>query len=131
MQNPDKKSLLNKFIKAVEDIIEDAGRMSQLAPLLDTRDGAVQAVGTVLGTIEQRAPIPPEIKSLLAARTYFLMVDMLQEAHEQKPDIQAVHQTLLAIMKAFAPNKQTAQAVPQPGQQPAQQPAGLINGAAA
>jgi hypothetical protein len=120
MLNPERKTLLDKFTKAVKAIIYNAGRMRQLAPMLDTRDGSVKAVASILGTIEQKKQIPPEIKTLLAINTYVLMVDMLQEIQGQKPDNQAVSQTMIAIMKEFSPQKQPMQ--------PAQ-PAGLMSGA--
>lgn len=120
MLNPERKSLLDKFTKAVKAVIYNADRMRQLAPMLDTRDGSIKAVASVIGTIEQKKQIPPEIKTLLAINTYVLMVDMLQEIQGQKPDNQAVSQTMIAIMKEFSPPKQPI---------PAAQPAGLINGA--
>lgn len=98
--------------------------------MLDTRDGSVKAVISILGVIEQKKPIPPEIKTLLGINAYVLMVDMLQEIHNQKPRNQAVSQTILAIIKALAAPKQAPSA--QPMQQPTQQPSmGLINGVAA
>jgi hypothetical protein len=130
MLNPERKSLLNKYTKAVKAIVYDANRMRQLAPMLDTRDGSIKAVMSILGAIEQTKPIPPDIKTLLGINTYILMVDLLQEIHGQKPDNQAVSQTILALVKTLS---QKAQVQPQqPIQlQPAQRPAGLINGAMA
>ena len=128
MSNPERKSLLNKYIKAVQAIIYDAGRMRQLAPMLDTRDGSVKAVASILGVIEQKKPIPSDVKSLLAVNAYILMVDMLQEVQGQKPDVQIVHQTILAILKQFAPTNQTQGVPTMPAAQPS---AGLINGVAA
>jgi hypothetical protein len=124
--NPERKTLLSKYTTAVKHIIYDAGRMRELAPMLDTRDGAVKAVIAIFGAIEQKRQIPPDIKTLLGINAYILMVDMLQEIHGQKPDNQAVSQTILAIVKALSQPKQS----PAQGQ-PMQQPTGLINGATA
>lgn len=128
MLSPERKEVLSKYTKAVKAIIYDADRMRELAPLMDTRDGAVKAVTAIISTIEQKKAIPPEIKSLLAINTYILLVDMLQEIHGQKPDNQMVGQTILAIIKAMAQPKQSPQAVPRA--QP-MQPAGIIGGATA
>ena len=124
MLNSDRKSQLSKYTQAVKAIIYNADRMRQLAPMLDTRDGAVKAVLAILGAIEQKKPIPADIKTLLGINAYILMVDMLQEIHGQKPDNKAVSQTILAIIKTVAQPKQSIQ-------QPTPQPAGLINGATA
>lgn len=121
MMNPEKKSQLAKYTTAVKHIIYDADRMRQLGDMMDTRDGAIKAVMTVLGVIEQKKQIPPEIKTLLAINTYVLMVDMLQEIHQQKPQKQAVVATIAAIIKAVMQGAQPQQQMPQP-----QPPAGLI-----
>ncbi len=137
MLNPERKSLLDKFTKAVKAIIYDANRMRQLAPMLDTRDGSIKAVVSILGAIEQKRQIPPDIKTLLGINAYVLMVDMLQEIHGQKPDNQAVSQTILALVKALSQKAQgqTQQPMqpqqPAPQQIPSQRQAGLINGAMA
>lgn len=52
MLNPERKSLLDKYTKAVKAIVYDANRMRQLAPMLDTRDGSIKAVMSILGAIE-------------------------------------------------------------------------------
>ena len=123
MIQPQVKETLKKYTTAAKHVIFDAKRMSQFAQMMDTRDGAVKAVQTVMGVIEQTKPIPPDVKTLLAVNIYVIMVDVLQEVHQQAPDKQMVAQTLLAIIKAVAGQKQA-----QPTQQ-APAPMGLIGGA--
>lgn len=121
MLQPERKSLLAKYTKAVQHIVYDAGRMKELAPMLNTRDGAVKAVMAVLGVIDQRKPIPQDIKTLLAINTYIIMVDLLKDVYQKNPERDAVGKTIMAIIKAVAAPKQPqpAQAMPQMG--------GLIN----
>lgn len=125
MLNPERKSQLDKYTKAVKAIIYDANRMRQLMPMLDTRDGAVKAVSAIIGAIEQKSAVPVDIKTLLAVNAYVLMVDMAQEIYGEKPDMAMVSQTLMAVVKSVAPTKQTEPQMQQPAQP------GLMSGATA
>lgn len=113
--DPQKKSALMQFTTAVKATIYDAGRMSEMLPMLDTKAGAIKAVQAVMAVIEKKKPIPPGIVPLLAVNTYMLMVDMAREITGQEPDagiVNNVTQELLATMH---------QSYGQQGQQPSQQ----------
>lgn len=86
--NP-KQDLLTKFSALAKSVIYDADRMRKFMGMLGTPDGAVIAVQTVLGAIEQAKPIPPEIAKSLGVNAYLLMVDMAQEitGKQASPDI--------------------------------------------
>ena len=122
--DPQRKQLLAKYTKAAKAIIYNADRMKQIAPMLDTRDGAVKAVSTVISTIEQKKPVPQEIKIYLGINIYIMIVDLIQDAYGKKPDKKAVMLTGLEIVKSLAAPKQ---ATPQT-QQTSMPQAGLIGG---
>lgn len=131
MMDPDKKSRLMAYTTAAKRIIFNADRMAQFLPMLNTRDGAIKAVQTVMGVIERKKPIGPDVAPLLAVNIYMLMVDMAQEIVGQKPDLKIVKAAIAAIMQ-MAGNMKPAQSNMQkqasqpPQQQPAQPPAGLM-----
>jgi len=95
-----KKSRLMEFTTAAKHIIFDAERFKQFLPMLDTGDGAIKAVQTVIAVIETKYPVPQDIAPLLAMNIYLLMVDMAQEILGVKPDSRTVMDTMSAVMKA-------------------------------
>lgn len=132
MMDSQKKSRLMKFTTAAKYVIFDAARMRQFLPMLDTGDGAIKAVQTVIGAIELKYPVPRDIAPLLAMNIYMLLVDMAQEIAGVKPDKRVVIQVAGAVMKAAfdskpaSGNAKTAPpAAPQP-QRAAARPAGLM-----
>ena len=134
---PDQKTALSQFTVAAKAIIFNAERFKPLLKLMDTKTGAIQAVKSVMGGIEQKKPIPSNVAMLLAVNIYVLLVDMAQDATGMKADKKIVQGVIAALMKSTLdmkpvkskqPPANTAQPAPQPAQQPAQQaPAGLIN----
>lgn len=84
--NPQMQGDLLKFTNAAKAVIYDAGRLKQLIPLLDSKDGAIQAVHAVMSVIEQKKPIPPSIAPLLGVNAYMLMVDMAHNITGLSPD---------------------------------------------
>lgn len=74
------KELLTKYTLLAKHIIYDPKRMSVFAKMLGTPDGAILAVKTVMGAIEQAKPIPPELAHNLAVSCYLLMVEVMQNA---------------------------------------------------
>ena len=120
-----KQDLLTKFSALAKSVVYDTERMRKFMGMLGTPDGAVVAVQTVLGAIEQAKPIPPEIAKSLAVNAYLIMVDMAQEitGKEASPDVmkKVIGMILDGVTKT---HDQTAQ----PGQpaQPQQAPAGGI-----
>lgn len=123
MMDPKRKGALMQLTTAAKAIIFDAKRMSQMLPMMETKTGAIQAVQAVIGAIEQKKPVPPDIAPLLAVNTYMLMVDLAKDATGMKPDPEIVKRVvgeLLATMgRAYGGQKPE-----QPQAQPA--PAGMI-----
>lgn len=112
--NPQTKSQLEKFTTAAKHIIFNADRMEQFMQMMDTQDGAIKAVQSVIAAIEIKRPIPPDVAPLLAVNIYLLMVDMAQEAVGQKPNIAIVKKVIYAILQTVAqshPKGQTVQPV--------------------
>ena len=96
--NPN-KDLLSKYSALAKSVIYDEDRMRKFMGMLGTPDGAVVAVRTVMGAIEQARPVPPEIAKNLAVNVYLLLVDMAQEitGKEASPNVmKAVIQQILA-----------------------------------
>ena len=79
--------LLAKYTALAKDIIYDADRFSKLRNMMGSPQGAVVAVKTVLGAIEQAKPIPPDLARNLAVNTYLVLVDMAQAASEQEDEV--------------------------------------------
>lgn len=99
--DPQRKGALMQFTTAAKSIIFDAGRMSKFLPMMDTKSGAIQAVQTVIGVIEQKRPVPADIAPLLAVNVYMLMVDLAKDATGMAPDpaiVKGVVGEILATM---------------------------------
>lgn len=118
-----RKGALGQFTTAAKGIIFDANRMRQFLPMMDTRSGAIQAVQTVIGVIEQKKPVPPDIRPLLGVQVYMLMVDMAKEITGAKPDPKIVQTVVGEILGTLGQGAQQPQQAQQPDQQP---PQGLI-----
>ena len=102
------KDQLQKFLTVAKGIIYDKKRADIYLPLLDTQAGSVSIVANVMGAIEQRVEIPPEIKPILATNIYLLMVDVAMQATGEKPDKEVMKQTLQAIITTVDGPKQKA-----------------------
>jgi hypothetical protein len=91
MMNPQDKSQLTVFTMLAKKIIFDADRMKVFLKMLGSKEGALQAVHTVLAVIQQKKPIPPAIEPLLGVNTYMVMVDFAQKitGHKADPAIMA------------------------------------------
>ncbi len=132
-----KMGLLMKFTTAAKAVIFDADRMRELLPMMDSKAGALQAVQAVVGAIEQKKPIPPDIKPLLGANAYMLMVDLARDITGAQPDPEiikdVVGQILITMSQGGQPQGQmVAQGQPQ-GMPPqgAQPPQGIMQKAMA
>lgn len=124
--------LLPKFTLLAKDVIYNAERMKKFLQMMSTPDGAIIAVRTVMGAIEQAKPIPPEIAKQLAVNVYLLLVDMAQEVTNKEASPAVMKSVIGKLLQGVAQSHgQQAQPQQQPVQQPAQQPQGLIQGAMA
>lgn len=122
--DPQKKGALAQFTTAAKAIIYDAGRMQQFLPMMDTKDGAIKAVQSIVSVIEQRKPVPPGVAPLLAVNSYMLLVDMAREITGQEPDpaiVKGVVDEILATVGQSHPEQgetpQMEQEEPEAGEQ--------------
>ncbi len=130
--NPKVKEDLMSYTLAAKAIIYDAKRMESLLPMIETRNGAIQAVQSVMAVIDMKKPIPPSVAPFLGVNIYVLMVQMAQDITGRKADKAIMQKVIFDILgnvlKSHGkPAKQPmAQPTPQPpAAQPAPQP-GLI-----
>lgn len=114
---------LKKYITAAQTAVYEPKRAKMYLPMLDTRQGSVAAVGSVMGALDAARPIPDEIRETLAVHIYMLMVDVAMNATGEKPDKAIMKQTISAIIDQLVGKKR-----PQQPQQPAR-PSGLLQGA--
>lgn len=95
---PESKGELSKFTTAAKVVIFNPDRMRAFLPMLDQQDGAIQAVQTVIGAIEQKRPVPADIAPLLGVNVYLLLVDMAKEITGDDPDPQIVKDVVVQIL---------------------------------
>ena len=117
--------LLAKYTALAKDIIYDADRFSKLRNMMGSPQGAVVAVKTVLGAIEQAKPIPPDLARNLAVNTYLVLVDMAQAASEQEDEVpvKASPEKMKKVIGLLLKETNLTQpAQPPQGQQPMGQP---------
>jgi hypothetical protein len=116
---PQIQDQLQRFTLVAKAIIYNADRMRKFLQLMGTPDGAITAVRTVMGAIEQKKHIPPMVAPLLAVNCYMLMVDMAQQATGHKADqgiMRAVVAKLLTgVMETHSNTPQQAAAQPAAG----------------
>lgn len=118
--SPGDKSVLTQFTTVAKKVIYDPGRMATFMKMLGTPQGAVQAVETVIGAIEQFKPIPPAVVPMLAVNCYMIMLDVAQAVTEAEIDPKMVEQVIVQILRNGA---QPAPAQPTPAQPASAQPA--------
>ena len=135
--NPKVKEDLMSYTLAAKAIIYDAKRMESFLPMIETRNGAIQAVQSVMAVIDMKKPIPPSVAPFLGVNIYVLMVQMAQDITGRKADKAIMQKVIFDILgnvlKSHGkPTKQPAAPMAQPEAQPqppAAQPApqpGLI-----
>lgn len=130
---PEIKDRLMRYTLVAKQIIYDKPRMEGFLKMLGTKDGAITAVQTVMGVIENQKPIPAEVAPLLGVNIYMLLVDAAQAITGRSPNPDILKEVIFKIMKSVKPTAQEtpgAQPSPQPPGQPAMQPPaqpGLIN----
>lgn len=133
------KTNLGKYVLAAKAILYDKERAEKLLKMLDTEDGTVIAVHSVLAAIEQHQHIPQEIATLLSMSVLALMLGMFKDLKGSLPPPDAIKHVTQKVMedtaKAYKIKDQAQQqAAPQPQARassvPAQQaPQGIIQGA--
>lgn len=96
--NPESKTVLQKYNLVAKKIIYDPKRMAQFMRMLGSKDGALQAVHTVLAAIDKLKPIPQEIVGLLGVNVYMLMVDVAQEVTGHPPSPKIIQEVIGLIL---------------------------------
>jgi hypothetical protein len=111
------KAEFKKYIDLAKMAIYDKKSVGELAKLMETPQGAVVAVQTVLGSMEQATDIPPEIGIRLAPVIYLLLVDLLSEATKRKPSPEIMQKVMMSINQTVASTykKASTQNQPDPG----------------
>lgn len=99
--DPQVKGELDKFTTAVKAIIYNPDRMKQFLPMLNSANGAIQAVHVIISAIEQKKPIPPQVVPLLGVNAYMLMVDMAQEITGNTPDPAIIKNVIAKIVQSI------------------------------
>jgi hypothetical protein len=107
---PESKDRLMRFTIIAKAIIYDAERMKQFLQLMNTKDGAITAVKSIMGVIENKTQIPPDIAPLLGVNIYMLLVDVAQEITGGKPNPKIIKSVIAQIVNSIQP-----QAAPAPG----------------
>ena len=126
-------SLLEKYTDLAKSIIYDPKYDSKFKGMMETEDGAIVAVNTVLGAINQsKHPVPPELARNLAVNTYMVLVDLVQGATGIKASNKVLNRVIgKLLVEATQTHSGQQQATPQeqPQQQPPQQGGILSQGA--
>jgi len=112
--DPQRKQTLASFTAAAKAVIYNTKRMQGLLPMMSTPDGAIQAVQTIVGAIEQKKPVPPDIAPLLGVNIYMLMVDMAHKVTGENPDPGIVKTVMGRILATMNQSHRTKPAAPPP-----------------
>lgn len=112
--DPQRKQTLTSFTTAAKAVIYNTKRMQGLLPMMSTPDGAIQAVQTIVGAIEQKKPVPPDIAPLLGVNIYMLMVDMAHKVTGENPDPGIVKTVMGRILATMNQSHRTKPAAPPP-----------------
>jgi hypothetical protein len=107
------------YTKIAQKAIYNPQRMTSLMGMLDSPEGAVQAVLSVVAGIDKLKPIPPEIMPQVAINAYMIMVDVAQEATGLKPDpklmVEVTKQIIATISSGQGPQNAVERTADQPG----------------
>lgn len=107
------------YTKIAQKAIYNPQRMTSLMGMLDSPEGAVQAVLSVVAGIDKLKPIPPEIMPQVAINAYMIMVDVAQEATGLKPDpklmVEVTRKIVDAVTSGQAPQDAVQRTADQPG----------------
>ena len=110
--------LFQKYVTLAKQAIYNPQMAQQLHQMMETPQGAVIAVKTVLGAMEQGAKVPPEIGVRLAPVIYLLIVDLLKDATKRQPDPGIMQKVMAMVTQAVTMTYKKASSQTQPQQQP-------------
>ena len=133
--NDDYKDTMLRLIIAAKTILYDAKRMQPLLGMMSTKDGALNAVHTVMAAIQRKKPIPSDMAPLVGVSILMLIVDVAKQVTGKSPApalLNDVAKTLMQnVGEAHPPLPKSAPMPDLPTSAPQQQPQGIIQGAAA
>ncbi len=124
--NPQDQALLTKYTLAAKKIIFNAGRMREFMKMLGSKEGALQAVHTVIAMVEKVKQVPPQIIPYLSANIYMVMVDVAQSVTGRKADPGIVKEVLESIMESVKTSHGKPPSAPMQAQSTPAQSAGII-----
>jgi len=110
--------LFQKYVTLAKQAIYNPQMAQQLHQMMETPQGAVIAVKTVLGAMEQGAKVPPEIGVRLAPVIYLLIVDLLKDATKRQPDPGIMQKVMAMVTQVVTMTYKKASSQTQPQQQP-------------
>lgn len=110
---PQDANLLKKLTLIAQKIVYEPKRMDKFMQMLGTKQGAVQAVHTVITVITKMAKVPEALIPQLSVNIYMAMVDMAQEITGKKANLQVLRE----VIKQF---NNTPQVAPKPASPPPQ-----------
>lgn len=111
------KSTLAKYTQLAKKIIYTPERAKALADLMESSDGPVQAVMTVLAGIENLKPIPPDVRTMLSINVLMIILDLAEQVTGQDIPEQVLMGEIQKVLEAV-----TAPAPEQPAQTPEPEP---------
>ncbi len=123
--NPEIKDRLARFTVIAKAIIYDKERMKQFLQLMNTKEGSIAAVKAVMGAIDMKKAIPPDVAPFLGVNVYMLMVDVAREIVGKEPNPEVIREVIWMIMNSIKPAGQP-QGQPPQQQAPQAAPGGLI-----
>lgn len=129
--DPQRKTDLLEFTVLAKAVIYNKDRMAQLIEMMETPEGAVQAVHAVVAAIEQRKRVPANVAPLLGMNVYLLMVDSAAQITGEQPDPEIVQSVVMTLLQEFAGTHAERPAGPaEEASAPPAGPAGGLIGAA-
>lgn len=124
--NPKAQDTLARYVMVAKAVIYNTERMKQFLQLMESPQGAVSAVMSVMQFIEQKRPVPPDIAPFLAVNCYMLMVDMAQQSTGRQADGEVMKKVITKLLQSMQGMHATAKSAPP---EPAPPRGGLIQSA--
>lgn len=128
MLDPQSKGLMDRYNLVLKKIIYNPERMKQFMQMMGSISGTVAAVKSVIGAIDMKKPIPPQLRPLLSINAYLLMLDLAMEASGKKVSPEAMKKVMGLL--ASDHGSQIVDAAPvSPAAQPQAQAPGILQSA--
>lgn len=118
--NPQDALLLKKLTIIAKKIIYDKSRMHTFMQMMGTKQGALQAVHTVMAVITQKMKVPEQLLVQLSVNIYLAIVDVAQEVTGAKASQEVVRDVVSQLINDVKGSKPMQP--PQPSQPTSPQP---------